>query len=76
MYRYPMATRGPDPTVTDNELLHVVEGTDAPVVTASSVSERVDLGAERCRQRLNRLTDQGELKTERLNQIRVYWKEG
>jgi hypothetical protein len=75
MHEQAMATRGPDPTVTDTELLSVVQSVDTPVVTANCVSDRVDLGSERCRQRLNRLSDQGKVQSEKLNQIRVYWVE-
>lgn len=75
MFEQAMATRGPDPTVSDTELLTEIERAETPVVTANCVSNGVDLGTERCRQRLNRLSEQGQIKSEKLNSIRVYWSE-
>ena len=69
-----MATRGPDPTVTDAELIDSIERQPRPFATAKSVAIDVSLSRERARQRLNRLSNEGELQREKVaGGIVIYW---
>lgn len=70
-----MSTPGPAPTVTDEQLISVLRQADTPVLTYGDVSEHVEIGAERVRQRLNTLAEQGRVNRGELNggSLVVYW---
>lgn len=69
-----MATRGPDPTVTDNQLTDAIRETGYPGGTASDVAEIVGLSRQRARQRLERLCENDELYRAKLNSgVVLYW---
>lgn len=73
-----MATRGPDPTVTDEEFEAVIEDRKKPFVTAKYVAERVGLSENRCRQRLQRLAEENRVKSDTIgdSQYTIYWSDG
>ncbi|WP_436934980.1 winged helix-turn-helix transcriptional regulator [Halovenus marina] len=68
-----MAVRGPDPTVSDSEIISAIESTDCPFATAKDVAEIVGLSRERARQRLNRLSEQGAIEREKTSGVVIYW---
>ena len=69
-----MSTRGPDPEVTDEALLNSISNSERPFATVTTVTEKVSLGRERVRQRLNRLSSQGKLNREQLSgSVVLYW---
>jgi len=68
-----MATTGPDPMTTDNQIKQTIQQVKPPVVSPSYLSDHVKIGRERCRQRLKRLSDEGDLSQDRLGQTPVYW---
>jgi len=69
-----MSSYGPEPTVTDDELLVAIDEIEPPAVTAGYVSARVEIGKERVRQRLNSLSDMGELQRYKGETIVLYWR--
>lgn len=71
-----MATRGPDPIVSDEELMRQIKQAPNPFVTPSTLSERVDLSRQRVSQRLARLhKEEAQLAKEKMSGIVLYWLE-
>ncbi|RXK47021.1 hypothetical protein EAF64_17950 [Halorientalis pallida] len=69
-----MATKGPDPTVSDRELIDAIAKAAEPFATAGGVAERVGLSDWRVRQRLERLGERGELNRARVGGGPwIYW---
>lgn len=69
-----MATRGPDPTVTDEELIQAIREHEDPFATAGDVADTVGLSGERVRIRLNRLADAGEVDRSKVGgRAVIYW---
>lgn len=69
-----MSTRGPDPEVSDEALLNSIKNEDRPFATVTTVTEKVSLGRERVRQRLNRLSEQERLNREQVSgSVVLYW---
>jgi len=68
-----MAMRGPDPEVTDDELLQAIAGTDYPFATISDVAHSVDLSRERVRQRLKELEAEGVVNCVKTGGVMIYW---
>ncbi len=74
-----MSTRGPKPTVSDDELIDAIRMSDRPFATAADVAKRVNLSDWRVRQRLERIGEQGH---SQLNIARIgggpliYWLDG
>ena len=72
-----MATRGPDPKATDEEILNIIRSAESPFVTTRDVAEAVSLSSERARQRLNRLNKQEQIdRTKVGSSAVVYWIPG
>jgi len=71
-----MSTRGPDPKVTDDELLDAMGRDERPFTTATAVAEKVPLSANRVRSRLQRLAEEGVIRAEPVaGDIKIYWSE-
>jgi predicted ArsR family transcriptional regulator len=70
-----MATRGPDPKVSDRQLLTAIVETDHPFAVAKDIADRVGLSRERARQRLNRLSKQDEIERAKVSGVVIYWVE-
>ncbi|WP_431357803.1 FaeA/PapI family transcriptional regulator [Haloarcula marina] len=69
-----MSTRGPDPKVTDEEIIETVRSADPPFVTTGDIAEAVCLSTERARQRLNKLNEQGTIDRMKVGSSAVvYW---
>lgn len=72
-----MSTKGPDPTVSDSELIEAIKRTERPFATAKQVSDTVGLSDWRVRQRLERLDENNEIKRDRIGGGPfIYWLEG
>jgi prophage antirepressor-like protein len=70
-----MATRGPDPKVSDTQLLTAITETEYPFAVAKDVADCVGLSRERARQRLNRLSKQDEIERAKVSGVVIYWVE-
>lgn len=71
-----MSTSGPDPKVTDERLIDCIQSDPRPFATVTTVTERVALGRERVRQRLNRLSRQERIHREKISgSVGLYWLE-
>lgn len=69
-----MSTRGPDPKVSDEELLNSLENGERPFSTVTTVTDQVSLSRERVRQRLNRLHEQEQIQREQISDsVVLYW---
>jgi DNA-binding HxlR family transcriptional regulator len=68
-----MATRGPEVSVTDEEILNQLGSGDAPFDTASSLSDRVDLSRQRLSDRLQSLWSDGVIERAETSGIVLYW---
>jgi len=71
-----MATRGPEPKVSDDEMIDVMDNDDRPFSTVSYVSERVDLSNTRVRERLADMVEKGYIRSEEVaGDIKIYWSD-
>lgn len=70
-----MATRGPDPKVSDRQLLTAITETDHPFAVAKDIADCVGLSRERARQRLNRLSEQDKIERAKVSGVVIYWVE-
>jgi len=71
-----MSKPGPDPDVTDGELLTAIENREQPFATAKDVAEMVGLSRWRCSQRLERLAEDGCLECGVVGEkTTIYWLE-
>jgi len=71
-----MGTRGPDPRVSDEQIIEAVESDDRPFSTVGYVSENVDLSNTRVRERLAAMAADGSIKSEQVaGDIKIYWSE-
>jgi predicted ArsR family transcriptional regulator len=69
-----MATRGPAPSVTDDELIAAIRSRSEPFATAGDVAEIVSLSSERTRQRLNSLAEADRIGRAKVGgSAVVYW---
>lgn len=68
-----MTMRGPDPKVTDEELIRAIENTDYPFATITDVTERVELSRERVRQRLEVLEKNSGVGRVKTGGVVIYW---
>jgi len=65
---------GPDPTVTDAELLRRIRLLPDPMVTAKELTEQVDLENATVNRRLDRLVEDGYLNEKKVGSAAVvYW---
>ena len=72
-----MSTKGPEPTVSDTELIKAINRTNRPFATAGEVAELVDLSNWRVRQRLERLDEQNKINRSRIGGGPfIYWLDG
>ena len=72
-----MSTKGPEPTVSDSELIEAISRTSRPFATAGEIAEVVGLSNWRVRQRLERLDEQNEINRSRIGGGPfIYWLDG
>jgi len=58
---------------TNEDVKQAMREVDAPVVSPGYLAEHVEVGRERCRQRLKDLSKQGQIKEDKLVQMSIYW---
>lgn len=68
-----MPTPGPDPSVTDEELLRAISDAYAPAQGTSYVADQVNIDRRVADNHLRRLWDEGLLESEMIGQVRVWW---
>ena len=69
-----MSRPGPDPDVTDGEIITAIENRDEPYATAGDVAEIVGLSRWRTSERLKRLADAGEVESGTVGEkTTIYW---
>lgn len=69
-----MGRRGPEPEVSDEELISAIRGTPYPVAATKDVSEQVSISSTAVRKRLNKLAERDRIGRRKLggNAV-VYW---
>lgn len=71
-----MSKPGPDPQVSDSQLLQAIRQDERPFSTTGAVEKRVSLSGNRVRQRLKTLSKDGPLECwEVARNIKIYWLE-
>lgn len=72
-----MSKPGPDPTVTDDELINAIRHVRTPVAARGDIARQIEIGPERVRQRLKPLVADGSVQRGELNggSVIVYWIE-
>jgi DeoR/GlpR family transcriptional regulator of sugar metabolism len=69
-----MSTRGPQRTVTDDELIRTIQAMELPFVTASDVAEEIDTTRQTSHRYLQELVEQGRLQRHKVGASAViYW---
>ena len=68
-----MATRGPDPEVTDQEIFEAFNKAEKPFVTATDIQEGVDLSSTRIHQRLQPHVESGKVERMKVGNAFIYW---
>ena len=68
-----MPQPGPDPAVTDLELLLAVRNIYGPAAGTSEVAESVGISRQAVEKHLHRLAGDGLLNTRKIGQVRVWW---
>ena len=61
-------------TVTDEDILALLEQLPGPVITTTDVAETFDMTTEGARRKLNDLCEAGVLDRRKSGQTRVYWQ--
>ncbi len=68
-----MINPGPEPTVSDEELLQVIHDHYAPAVGSADIADSVELTQQAVTNRLEQLVDEELLKTMKVGRSRVWW---
>lgn len=61
-------------TVTDEDVLALLERVPGPVITSADVADRFDVTTEAARRKLNDVCDAGLLERRKSGRMRVYWR--
>ena len=70
-----MATPGPEPMVTEDEIVELVRTADDPFTTASEVAERVGMARQTAHKHLQELYEEGEIQKKKVGQSAIWWVE-
>ena len=69
-----MSRPGPDPEVTDSEILNAIRSREQPYATAGDVADIVSLSRWRTSERLQRLADAGTVESGAVGErATIYW---
>jgi len=68
-----MATRGPDPMVSDDELLDIIREASDPFVSATEVADAAGMARQTAHKHLQRLHDAGVIKKKKVGGSAVIW---
>lgn len=69
-----MSRPGPDPRVSDEEIIGVIQSDDRPFSTAEDVADSVGLSGTRVRERLERLVASGRIQSANATaNMEIYW---
>jgi DNA-binding Lrp family transcriptional regulator len=69
-----MSRPGPDPKVSDEEIISVIQSDDRPFSTAEDVADSVGLSGTRVRERLERLVVSGQIQSaSATGNMDIYW---
>jgi len=68
-----MATRGPEPMVTESKLREEIENHENPFVTASEMAEALGVARQTAYKHLQRMHENGELEKEKIGGSAVIW---
>jgi predicted ArsR family transcriptional regulator len=66
-------TRGRKPTETPEDVLRAAKQTQGPVFFADELSQHLEIGNMRIRQRLSELEDRGIIQHKAASQTKVWW---
>jgi len=68
-----MATRGPDPMLSDDELLQIIRESPDPFVSATEVAESADMARQTAYKHLQRLHESGVIEKKQVGGSAVIW---
>jgi|AntDeeMinimDraft_5_1070356.scaffolds.fasta_scaffold25938_2 predicted ArsR family transcriptional regulator len=68
-----MATRGPEPKVTESKLREHIESQENPFVTASEMAESLGVARQTAYKHLQRMHEDGKLRKEKIGGSAVIW---
>jgi predicted ArsR family transcriptional regulator len=66
-------TRGRNPTETPEDVIRAAKKIDGPVFFASELSQHLEIGDMRIRQRLRELEDRGIIQHKTATQTKAWW---
>ena len=71
-----MPNKGPEPKVSDERLIEIIEQHEVPVASAGAVAEKISISRQSVDRRLRRLADEGKVEQGKLGDYQtVYWSE-
>lgn len=72
-------SRGPDPSISDDELIDIVERSDhywgRPFVTANEIAEQVNMSRQGVHRRLEKLHEKGDIRKYKAGRGVIWWIE-
>lgn len=68
-----MTRPGPDPSVSDEDIIRVIVANEKPVMGTTEIADRLGISQQAMSRHLKRLADEGALKTDKVGQARVWW---
>jgi predicted transcriptional regulator len=64
---------GPDPSISDEEVLRAIRDLYGPAVGTSEVANRLDVVTQTADKYLRRLHEEGLINTRKIGRVRVWW---
>jgi predicted ArsR family transcriptional regulator len=68
-----MARPGPDPSVSDEEIIRVIVSARPPALGTTDISDGLGISPQATKRHLDRLVDEGKLDTEKISDVNVWW---
>jgi len=68
-----MSPPGPDPSVSDKEILSAIRDAYPPAISSSDIADAVDLSQQATSRHLKRLRENGYVADDKVGPARIWW---
>lgn len=68
-----MPRPGPDPSVTDVEIVRVIVAAETPTLGTRDIADEFDISRQAMERHLRRMVDEGSLKTGKTGGANIWW---
>jgi len=62
-----------EPSEQDRRIISIIVADEKPVLGTNDIADRLEMSQQGATYHLNRLKDQGALRTEKIGQVRIWW---